>query len=85
MAEAPESGNFVQANVSAPAGATVEVVSGGTVVASFTTTKAAANVVVAGDKIVSGQSYDITVNGSTAATVTAGQATGGGMGGGRRP
>ena len=85
MAEAPDSGNFVQANVSAAAGATIEVVSGGTVVATYQTTKAVANIIVASDKIASGQSYDITVNGSTAATVTAGQATGGGMGGGRRP
>ena len=45
-----------------------------------TTIKAVANVVVASDHIVSGRSYTVTV-GSTTATVTAGQATGGGMGG----
>jgi len=84
MAEAPDSGNYVQANVSAPAGATIEVRSGDTVIATYTTVKAVANVVVASDHIVSGQSYTVTVNGSTTATVTAGQATGGGMGGGPR-
>ena len=84
MAEAPDSGNYVQANVSAPAGATIEVRSGDTVIATYTTIKAVANVVVASDHIVSGQSYTVTVNGSTTATVTAGQATGGGMGGGPR-
>ena len=84
MAEAPDSGNYIQANVSAPAGATIEVRSGDTVIATYTTIKAVANVVVASDHIVSGQSYTVTVNGSTTATVTAGQATGGGMGGGPR-
>ena len=84
MAEAPDSGNYVQVNVSAPAGATIEVRSGDTVIATYTTIKAVANVVVASDHIVSGQSYTVTVNGSTTATVTAGQATGGGMGGGPR-
>jgi hypothetical protein len=84
MAEAPDSGNYVQANVSAPAGATIEVRSGDTVIATYTTIKAVANVVVASDHIVSGQFYTVTVNGSTTATVTAGQATGGGMGGGPR-
>ena len=83
-AEAPDSGNYVQANVSAPAGATIEVRNGDTVIATYTTIKAVANVVVASDHIVSGQSYTVTVNGSTTATVTAGQATGGGMGGGPR-
>ena len=83
MAEAPESGSFVQANVSAPAGATVEVVKDGKVIVSFTTLKQVANVVVASDAIVAGQGYEITVNGSSVATATAGQATGGGMGGPR--
>lgn len=83
MAEAPDSGNFVQANVTAAAGTTIEVVSNGEVIASFTTVKQVANVVIASDKIVSGQSYEITVNGTTAATATAGQATSGGMGGPR--
>ena len=83
MAEAPESGSFVQANGSAPAGATVEVVKDGKVIVSFTTLKQVANVVVASDAIVAGQGYEITVNGSSVATATAGQATGGGMGGPR--
>lgn len=82
MAEAPESGNFVQANVSAQAGATIEVRSGTTVIATYTTIKPVANIVIASDTITSGQTYQVTVNGSAATTVTAGQATSGGMGGG---
>jgi hypothetical protein len=69
-----------------PAGSTITVVKDGTVLATYTTTKETATLVVAADGITSGESYDIAVDGTTNATVTAGSALAGGMGGGgRRP
>lgn len=63
-------------------GQVIEIRSGDTVVATYTATKDLNNLVVSTDEITSGESYTVTVDGEEVATVTAGEATGGGMGGG---
>ena len=75
----------MQANVAVSAGQTVTVVKDGSVLATLETVKDVGNLVVATAGITAGYTYDVQVNGSTVATVTAGEATGGGMGGFGRP
>jgi hypothetical protein len=87
MAESPGSDSttgWLAVAFSTPvtAGQTVEVVRDGTVVATYTAVKEAATLVVADADIATGESYEITVAGSTVATVTAGEGLAGGMGGG---
>ncbi|EPD69430.1 hypothetical protein HMPREF1219_01302 [Corynebacterium pyruviciproducens ATCC BAA-1742] len=79
MAQAPTTGEgWVQANVSAAAGDTIEVKDeSGTVVATLTAKKKVGNVVYASPEITSGATYTVGDQ-----TVTAGTATSGGMGGG---
>ena len=74
----------------ASAGDTVEIVADdGTVVATATVTKDAQSVVYSSADITAGSSYSVTVDGTDAGTVTAGEAAagsgfgGGGMGHGR--
>ena len=55
--------------------------SGDDVLASLTATKSLANIVASAPGMTSGTSYTITVEGTEVATATAGQSTGGGMGG----
>jgi hypothetical protein len=92
MAVSPGDGStqaWISALASGNAGDTVEIVdSSGTVVASFTADKTFGSVVFTSADLVDGATYTVTVNGSTAATVTEGTATAGGMGGpggGQRP
>ncbi len=74
---------WLAASVSGSAGSTVQIVDGsGSVIAEYTAAKAFSAVVFSSAELVSGGSYTITVDGSTAATVTTGQAIAGGMGGG---
>ena len=69
MAEAPttsgESG-FVQVNftTAVAAGATISIVSGDSVIASFTTVKEVQNIVLASAELTDGQSYDVYLGGS---------------------
>ena len=72
---------WVQSAVQVEAGQVVEVRSGDDVLASLTATKSLANVVASAPGMTSGTSYTITVDGTEVATATAGQSTGGGMGG----
>lgn len=72
MAEAPGAASTTGwLQVSLPsavqAGSTVQIVSGGTVVASYTAPRTAANIVLAGAGITKGQSYDVYVGGRLAA------------------
>lgn len=86
MAEAPDTSStqgWLQAAISGQAGATVRISSGSTVVAEFTAYKAFANVVYSSPEVTNGQQYTV-ATGSASTTVTAGTATGGGMGGPRR-
>lgn len=65
----------------AAAGSTVRITdSGGTEVASFTTTKDTASVVYSSAELTTGETYTVTVDG-TSTEVTAGEAPAGGMGG----
>lgn len=86
MAVSPDtssSQSFIAATAQASAGATVTIVdSSGATIAEFTTPKAIASVVYSSSAIVSGATYTVLVNGSTAGTATAGVAASGGMGGG---
>lgn len=87
MAESPGEASkqgWVQASLgTASAGATVTVLDeDGTEVVSYTLAKDAANIVVADDDIESGATYTVEVDGEQVASVTAGEGTGGGMGGG---
>ena len=73
---------WVSALASGAAGDTVEIVdASGTVVAAFTAEKTFGSVVFTSADLVDGATYTVTVDGSTAATVTEGTATAGGMGG----
>jgi hypothetical protein len=86
MAVSPGDGStqaWISALASGGAGDGVQIVdSSGTVVASFTADKTFGSVVFTSADLVDGATYTVTVNGSTAATVTEGTATAGGMGGG---
>lgn len=71
MAEAPESASAqgwisISFSPAIEAGQTVQVVSGDTVIASYTTTKSVASLVIAADGIESGTAYDIYVGGQLA-------------------
>ena len=70
---------WLMANVSGSAGAKIQILSGSTVVAEFTATREFGNIVYSGSGVTSGQQYTVSVDGATT-TVTAGQATTGGMG-----
>ena len=70
---------WVMAAVSGGAGSKVQILSGSTVVAKFTASRAFGNVVYSGEGVTSGSEYTISVNG-TATTVTAGVAIAGRMG-----
>ena len=78
MAESPTSGQgWVQANVTANAGDTIEVKDAqGSVIATLTATKTVGNVVYSSPDITTGDMYTVGDQ-----EVTAGTATGGGMGG----
>ncbi|AYF97296.1 carbohydrate-binding domain-containing protein [Protaetiibacter intestinalis] len=91
MAETPDADSaqgFVSIGVTGSAGDVVEVTDAdGTVIAEVTASKSFGNIVVSTAEVVDGQSYTATVNGSSAGTGTAGEASsgfggGGGMGGG---
>jgi len=58
------------------------VAADGTVVASFTPTKAFASIVYSAAGISSGSSYTVQIDGTSAGSFTAGEASAGGMGGG---
>lgn len=66
------------------AGTTVELVSAGTVVASYTAEKVIASVVFSNADITSGAEYEVVVDGTSVGTITAGEHVGGtgGPGGG---
>lgn len=71
MLESPDSAStlgWVSATTNVAAGQTVSIVSGDTVIASYTAEKGAANILVADADIVSGQSYDVYVGGKLAGT-----------------
>ena len=85
MAEAPDtesSQSFVQATVSIAALSTVTIRSGDTVVATYRPRRAPRTSSSRAAAIKAGESYDVYVGDTKAATVTAGTATAGGMGGG---
>jgi len=73
---------WLMAAVSGSAGAKIQVLSSSTVLAEFTAPRVFGNVVYSSDKITTGQPYTVTVNGA-ATTVTADQASAGGMRGPR--
>lgn len=74
---------WVAASASGSAGSTVEITAAdGTVLFSTTAEKGFGAVVFSSADVVSGESYDVTVDGSSVATATTGQALAGGMGGG---
>ncbi|WP_456284803.1 carbohydrate-binding domain-containing protein [Microbacterium sp. JZ101] len=74
---------WVAASASGAAGSTVEIVAeDGTVLFSTTAEKDFGAVVFSSADVVSGASYDISVDGASVATATTGQALAGGMGGG---
>ena len=86
MAEAPETDSesgWVSVTFSSPvaAGETISIVSGDAVVASFTTAKETASLVVAADGITSGDSYDVYVGGSLASGPTGSYSAGGSIDG----
>jgi hypothetical protein len=65
------------------AGTTVQIVSAdGDVVATYTADKDFSSLVYSSADVAGGDSYSLLADGSTLATVTAGEFTGGGMGGG---
>ena len=71
MLESPDSAStvgWVSATTNVSAGQTVSIVSGDTVIASYTAVKNVANILVADSDIVSGQSYDVYVGGKLAGT-----------------
>lgn len=70
---------WLMANVSGKSGAKIQILSGTTVVAEFTATRDFGNIVYSGSGVTSGQQYTVSVAGA-ATTVTAGQASAGGMG-----
>lgn len=88
MAQAPSSDSnqkSLMANVSGSDGTVVEFTDAdGTVVASFTGTRAFANVVVSTAAIEDGQTYTIVVDGTATGTTTTADAVSTGMGGGPR-
>jgi hypothetical protein len=91
MSETPDADSaqaWIGASASGSAGSTVKIVAAdGTVLTSVTAKKAFAAVVFSAPDVTSGATYTVQVDGSTAATVSTGQAIsgGGGMGGGGRP
>jgi len=65
------------------AGTSVQIVSAdGDVVATYTSDKEFSSLVFSSADVSSGATYSLAADGSTLATVTAGEFTGGGMGGG---
>lgn len=89
MAEAPgteSSQGWLQVSFDSPVagGETLSIVSGDTVVASFTTARETASLVVAAKGITSGDSYDVYVGASPADDATAGYSAGGSTDGGTK-
>ncbi len=86
MAEAPStdsSQKSLKFTVSAASGATVEVKdSAGTTIATYTTTRQIASLVVSNDQVKEGETYTVYVNGTASGTTDTSQATSAGMGGG---
>lgn len=84
MAESPSaesSSGWIAASVEVAAGQTVSVVSGSTVIASYTAVKDVSSLVLADSALKSGESYDLYVGGQLAATTVGTYSAGGSIDG----